>query len=188
MNTDCVILAAGFSRRMGRNKMTLDIGGTTVLESCINTFYTCCDKIIVVTGRFRHDIQRLTAPYPKVCLVHNERYADGMFSSVKAGLAWVTAPQFLLTPGDYPFIAPQTAVSLISACASYAVPVYNGAAGHPILLDKLFIPGILASGHASLRHYLEETAVPRQEVPVDDIGVLTDIDTIDDLIRHRQSL
>jgi len=178
MKAECVILAAGLSSRMGKNKMLLEIAGKTVIERCINAFYESCSKIIVVTGKYHEDIKQYLMPYTKVNLVYNEDYRQGMFSSVKAGIKHVEAERFFITPGDYPLLKTDTIRHMLKTTGNYVVPVYQGEQGHPVLLDKRFIPVILASTLNSLRDCLESFSSEKQKLSVDDNGIMTDIDTM----------
>lgn len=86
-----VVLAAGESRRMGQPKMLLPWGGATVLEAVIRTLLAApVSKVAVVLGH-RADAHRAAlgslADAPRVIVVDNPRYREGMLTSVQAGVA-----------------------------------------------------------------------------------------------------
>lgn len=87
-----IILAAGQSKRMGRPKMLLPWGETTVLEKVIATFKaTEIDDILVVTGGERQQVEALVKGSART--VYNPDYAQGdMLSSVQTGLAELRDP------------------------------------------------------------------------------------------------
>jgi molybdenum cofactor cytidylyltransferase len=101
---DGIILAAGLSKRAKSFKITLDLGGKTLIENCIEGMYNSCSRIIVIGGYKIENIIPIINKYPKAELVFNENFQDGMYSSVKKGLMQIKAERFFLTPGDYPVV------------------------------------------------------------------------------------
>src|SRR5512147_1283045 len=98
-----VILAAGQSRRMGRNKMLLPYGMSTVLETIVTEVAACpaVADVVVVTGHESDRIVALLASYPARC-VFNPAYAHAeMLVSLQVGLrALSTSVQAaLIVPG-----------------------------------------------------------------------------------------
>ena len=81
-----IILAAGFSSRMGSFKMELNIGGISMIERSVLNMQTICDKVIIVCGYKKEKIIQLLDGYKNIEIVENDRYEMGMFSSVQAGL------------------------------------------------------------------------------------------------------
>src|SRR5512143_1124157 len=100
-----IILAAGQSKRMGRPKMLLPWGESTVIEHVIATFRQAgIEQVLVVTGGARQELQQAIARYP-VVVVHNDNYADGeMLSSLQCGLKAMPAEAqaALVGLGDQP--------------------------------------------------------------------------------------
>lgn len=180
MKADCVILAAGLSSRMGQNKLLLEIDGRTVIERCISAFYESSSKIIVVTGRYHEDIQNCLLGYSKVHIVYHKRYQQGMFSSVKEGIKHVESERFFITPGDYPLLKADTVNRMLSKAGTLVVPIFQGKQGHPVLLHKKFVPAVLNSRANSLRECLNDFSAEKQQLLVDDIGVVMDMDTIEE--------
>lgn len=174
-----VILAGGYSRRMGRNKMVLDHGGKPLIAHCIETMRPFVDSIIVVSGRYHDAIADVLQTFPDVRVIHNPEYPKGMFSSVKAGLQVVDDDVFLI-PGDMPLVKPSTYLALLDHADSLmAVPAYEGRRGHPIYIRHNLINDLLNESDASnLKRFRD--SVGFTTVPVDDKGVLIDIDTLKD--------
>ena len=79
-----VILAAGLSRRSGRFKMTLPLGDKTVIERSVEGMAPFVSRIIVVLGWQAARLRNLLAANDKVEPVFNDRFRNGMFSSVRA--------------------------------------------------------------------------------------------------------
>ncbi len=183
-----VILAAGLSTRSGRFKMMLPLGDKTVIEATVEGMSPFVDKVIVVLGWQAERLRGLLQRRPNLELVDNAQYREGMFSSVRAGIARVSAARFFLVPGDQPLIAPQVYAQLLSVHDAVVIPTYRGRKGHPVLLRRALIPEILAMpAEATLRDAIERTGYTTVEVG--DEGILLDLDTAEDyaaiLSRYR---
>lgn len=114
----------------------------------------------------------------------------GMGDSIAAGVrATADAGGWLVLPGDLPLVAPQTlrAVAAALARASVVLPMYQGTRGHPV--------GFAARHGAALQVLTGAegaAAIVRQgdvlRLELDDPGIVTDIDTVDDLARAERLL
>jgi molybdenum cofactor cytidylyltransferase len=181
-STEGVILAAGLSTRSGRYKMALPLGGKAVIQRSIENMYDAVDHIWVVVGWQADQVRALSAPYAKVQCALNKEFRRGMFSSIKTGLAHVTAPRVFFQPGDCAFISPNVYAQMLFVDGDIVIPVYNGRKGHPVLLQDPVIPEILAlPDDAILRDYIQDRGFAAIEV--DDEGILFDIDTPQDYQR-----
>jgi molybdenum cofactor cytidylyltransferase len=178
MDTECVILAAGYSSRAKTNKMLLPLQNKTVLEKCIETFYDDTDRIIVVGGYRFSEITPITLKYEKVKPVYNKNYPEGMFGSVKEGLKQTRGGRIFITPGDYPLIKASTVKTMLGLSGNIIIPRYFKEPGHPVLISRRCISDICGGGYSSLRDFI--TLNKKTTVEVDDAGILTDIDTMAD--------
>ncbi|HQC41549.1 MAG TPA: nucleotidyltransferase family protein [Petrotogaceae bacterium] len=174
-----LVLAAGLSTRSGSYKMELMFGEFSLLQQCIKSIYVECSRIIVVCGYNSGKVQELVQDFKKVKLVRNDNYEKGMFSSLKTGLMHVSSDKLLITPGDYPLFRQSTVHELALTRGSIVIPVYKSKKGHPIIISKALYPEILMSPDSyNLRDILKNhTLVP---VQTDDVGVVSDVDTMDD--------
>ena len=145
MKVEGIILAAGLSTRAGTNKLILDIGGKTVIERCIYGMYDLCSKIIVVGGNRIEEIEDILKKYPKVELIYNSDYLDGMFSSVKKGLVNIKEEKFFLIPGDYPVINKAIYKQMLKLDEDIVIPMYKGKKGHPLLMKSYLIEELIKS-------------------------------------------
>jgi molybdenum cofactor cytidylyltransferase len=106
-----------------------------------------------------------------------------MFISVQAGLRRVTgADVVLIFPGDIPLILSETAIAVREAVstgrADVAVPSCGGRRGHPVAISARCVPELLAMSECStLRQFMMVHASTTKLIPVDDRGMLLDIDT-----------
>ncbi|RKY58800.1 MAG: nucleotidyltransferase family protein [Candidatus Neomarinimicrobiota bacterium] len=180
MSIDGVVLAAGYSKRVGQFKPALLLDGKPILERCIENMQPVCDRIIVVGGYKIREIAGLIQHLPDITLVENKNFEDGMFSSVQCGIREVTGDRFFLIPGDQPVIKTETFQRLLDDLGDIVIPRYKGKKGHPALIAGRFIPEILAMPPtATLRDFIhsKENVI----VDVDDPGIGLDVDTIEDL-------
>src|SRR5712691_11206723 len=86
-----VVLAAGTSSRMGRNKLFLRLGGASVLRRAVATAREAgLDPVLVVLG---HESDRALAELQGLACtpVLNREYESGMNTSVRAGISAVPA-------------------------------------------------------------------------------------------------
>ena len=182
MKIEGIILAAGLSTRTGTNKMILDIKGKTVIERCIMGMYDLCSRIIIVGGHRIDDIKDILDIYPKVELIYNPDYLNGMFSSVKKGLIHVVGNRFFLIPGDYPAISKKTYEKMLEIDEDIVVPVHNGKKGHPLLMKTYLVEELLKDDSlCTLREFVSKKGFT--SVDVNDCGILMDIDTLADYKR-----
>ncbi len=177
-----VILAAGYSQRMGRPKLSLPCRhDRSFLDSCINAFKGFgCTQIVVVTNKTgMHWING--REWPDTMLpVLNAFPRKGRFFSLQLGLMAITkeCPVFIHNV-DNPFITSKTLEKLAAFAghADYIRPVYDGKHGHPVLITTKVVSEIIAEKTAgeNVRHYLEKYA--QVLVNVNDPNVLVNINT-----------
>lgn len=181
-----VILAAGFSSRMGAFKPLLSLGDATVLEHVVQTMRHAEITPIVVTGHNHCEIEAL-AEKLQVTTVHNPRFEEGMFTSIQSGFAYMAEQPFeavFLLPTDIPMIRFSTLTFLqadfMQNRALYDLwqPTFNGRRGHPPLLKNGLVRKIAAmQNDTNLREALATLPQSRKcEVPVCDRYILRDMD------------
>ena len=189
-----IILAAGQSRRMGRNKLLLPFGASTVLETIVTEMAACeqVREVIVVTGHEPDRIAALLAPYPVRC-VFNPAYARAeMLVSLQVGVRALAeeVQAALLVPGDYPRLRREVIQHVIDAHqpGALVIPSYQMKRGHPILIDRVWWPELLAlPPTATLRDFIRAHEDHIRYVVVETDSVVKDMDTpeeYDDLIAR----
>lgn len=178
-----LIVAAGQSRRtLPYYKMTLDLGGKTLVERAMASMEPYCEHIIVVTGYQGDLVRSALQGHPKVELVDNPNYQEGMFSSMKTGLPYIKGDRFFFLPGDYPIISPSVYEAMLAVDYEIVVPVHEGQTGHPVLLKYSVIERIFDSPEiTSLREFIRQRDPCYLEVNCP--GILIDIDTMEDYQR-----
>lgn len=188
-----VIAAAGLSSRMKDYKPLLQLGDKTIICHAVSHFLEAgLKQVVVVTGFRGNELElHLKTHFPPDAPVHfvrNEKFAENtMFDSYHMGLQAICAKYLpdcdgiLLSPGDIPFIHPDTIRDVSNCPAPMARPFYNGRHGHPVLLRKDVLPKILSyRGDCGLRGAMEAAGGEIADVPVDDPWMLLDADTPED--------
>lgn len=180
-----LVLAAGASTRMGRPKMLLPLGNGTVLSATVAPLLEAgLNPVVVVLGHDADEVcRRAGLPEdPRLRIVVNEAWRDGMSSSLRRGLeACAGATAVVVALGDQPGVQAELVRRLVQAHlsgASLALPVRGGRAGHPVLFAReLWGELRSASGEkggrdAVTRHWAE-AALVEADLP-------RDLDTVED--------
>lgn len=191
-----VLPAAGKSSRMGRPKLTLRLGERTILEHVLAALRQAeVEHILVVVSPSAEEAATLAdAAGAHVCRLAEE--TSGMRATVEHGLRWLEArfhpspdEPWLLTPADHPTLNAAVVRALDEASKTHPqcsifVPTYEGRRGHPLLLTWAHVPRIRQHpAGQGLNTYVRQRVAETWEVPVDDVGVLSDLDTPEDYER-----
>jgi molybdenum cofactor cytidylyltransferase len=173
---ECVMLAAGASRRMKTWKMMLPFEEATIIECSVRRALEACSRVVVVTGFRGEELEALFAGRDRVECVRNERYELGMLSSAQAGAARVQTERFFIALGDMPLVTPELYRQLLTYTGVDAViPKYLGKKGHPLLVSRAVRECLLCFDETqTLREVL--AMYPTLAVPVESRHVLHDID------------
>ncbi|WP_066633467.1 DVU_1551 family NTP transferase [Desulfolucanica intricata] len=185
-----LILAAGYSSRMGTFKPLLPMGNTTVIAAAVNNFRAAgINDVRVVVGYRAHDLIPVLDELG-VLAVYNENYDRGMFSSVQSGVKSLPrqVDAFFILPVDNPLVRPKTISEVIRAReesnAGIVYPSFAGQRGHPPLIASDYAGEIISSRiQANLREVLTRHEAAARDIDVIDQGVLLDMDTPEDYRR-----
>jgi molybdenum cofactor cytidylyltransferase len=181
-----IVLAAGRSTRMGgANKLVAEIGGKPLVRiAAEQALGSRAKPVIVVTGHQRERVEAALAGLP-VRLVHNPDFAEGLGTSVRAGIAAVpaSADGAVVCLGDMPQVDAQLINRLIGALAPdqgalAVIPTLDGKRGNPVLWSRRFFPDLMAlEGDVGARNLIGRYGEAVIEVPVTGKAALTDVDT-----------
>lgn len=147
-----ILLAAGLSQRLGRNKLLLSPGGVPIVRrAAMALLDSRAAEVIVVTG---HEAEKVRAALEglDVRFVHNPDYETGQGISLLTGLTEAAreAEGYLFALGDQPFMTTRLIDRLIGAFGSsqahVAAPFYKGRRGNPILISRELREELLALG------------------------------------------
>jgi molybdenum cofactor cytidylyltransferase len=180
-----VVLAAGASQRFGaENKLLAILDGKPMLTHVLNRVASLSlSRNIVVVRRGDGDVASLidTQIFD---IVENSNAADGMGSSVSAGIsACGDVVGAMLTLGDMPFVQHATYLELLAAFREHPdktiiAPVYKGRRGHPVLLRRQHFAALKAlDDDTGAKHIIAENKATFLAVQTEDAGVLQDVDT-----------
>jgi molybdenum cofactor cytidylyltransferase len=184
-----IVLAAGLSSRMRRNKLLLTFKNKPLIVHAVDTLLESeIDEIIVVLGHEAEKLREHLAGKP-VKLVFNPDYRSGQSTSVRMGVSAVShaaailvylADQPLLEPGDINHLV-QTFARAKEIGKSIVVPFYQGQRGNPVILDLSYREAILeVVGDIGCKHVIKR--YPDQvlivEMPTD--HVVCDVDTLEE--------
>jgi nicotine blue oxidoreductase len=185
-----VLLAAGGGRRLGgRPKALLEHRGRPLVEHAVGVLRAAgCTRVHVVLGAAAA-VVRERAELGGCVLVENPEWADGMGSSLRAGLdslAGTGARAALVSLVDQPGIGAEAVRRVLGAYEdenSLASAAYDGVRGHPVLLGAGHWAGIAATatGDRGARAYLKEHRDALTLVECGDVAEPYDIDTPGDL-------
>ncbi|MGE5223925.1 MAG: nucleotidyltransferase family protein [Omnitrophica WOR_2 bacterium] len=186
-----IVLAAGQSRRMGRPKMTLPWGTTTVIGQVVSVLAEAgLQEILVVTGGARQDIEEAIRRLPARA-IYNPDYSQGeMLSTFQTGLSALgeDCKAALVVLGDQPQIQVEVVRMVIRAYqetrAALVVPSYQMRRGHPWLLDRSLWPQALGlKNPETLKDLLKRNSDQIHYLLVETDTILQDIDTPEDYRR-----
>ncbi len=181
-----IILAGGYSRRTGENKMALTIDGVPLILCTANAMAPHVSRIVVVAGHHHEEIARLFDGKPNCEVVYNPDYPEGMFTSVQKGME-ATKGDVFIVPGDIPLIKPSTYEALKKARGKVRVPAYKGRKGHPLYLDQTLRDPLLKRDKTdNLKAFRDN--YPLTVVDIDDEGILKDVDTMTDYKKLRNDI
>jgi molybdenum cofactor cytidylyltransferase len=180
-----LILAAGLSSRFGDgHKLLADLDGKPVLRHVVeHVTASSASPVLLVTGHRADEVR--SAAGPDINTVHNPAFAEGLASSLRAGLNALPSglDGVLVCLGDMPDVSTATFEALISAFnptegRAICVPVSDGKRGNPTLWGLQFLPDLMRlEGDSGARSLFGPHAEWVCEVPVDDPGILHDYDT-----------
>jgi molybdenum cofactor cytidylyltransferase len=192
-----VILAAGQSSRMGRDKALLswpksESSGRpsgTILSSAIEKMSDVCDLVIVVAGANEAAL-RAVVESSGATVVVNPEPQRGQFSSLQTGLREVLnygRDNALITLIDRPPPRSETLASLVEAFGSKehgvwaVIPEFEGKHGHPIVIGREMIEAFLRVAVTSTAREIEHANQPHiSYFTIQDPLVTTNLDTPSD--------
>ena len=181
-----IILAAGRSTRMGGpNKLLAELGGKALVRIVAEqALASKARDVIVVTGHQAEQVEKALHGL-NVKFVRNPDFAEGLASSVKAGVAAVAddADGAVICLGDMPLISANLIDRLIEAFAPdrgnlIVIPVSDNRRGNPVLWSRRFFNELMTlDGDIGARHLIARHSEAVAEVPVEGFGAFLDIDT-----------
>ena len=137
-----IVLAAGSSTRMGRNKLLLDVGGESLVRRAVRLAGEAgLDPVILVTGRFREAVEREVEDLD-CAPTFNPDHETGIQTSVACGVAAVPADcgAAVVMLSDMPFVTARMVRTLVERYAETDAPLvvsrYGEVNAPPILYGR----------------------------------------------------
>lgn len=172
---------------MGQCKQLLPLGETTVIGRCLDTL-RCggVNDIAVVVSKGACEVVTAVEQH-SVLIVENPEGDGDMASSIRSGRDALgnVFSGVVIALCDYPLVAPATLELLLQRHWQFPgniiTPVHAGRRGHPLLFARSIL-NELKEG-MTLRDVMRQESDRVHDLPVDDPGILIDMDTPDDYAR-----
>jgi molybdenum cofactor cytidylyltransferase len=188
-----VLLAAGTSSRFGANKLRHRLpNGTPLAVACAHSLLPACSRVVAVLRPGDDELAGWLEEAGCAVVLCREASA-GMGHSLAAGVrAAADAAGWLVALADMPFIRPsshQAVAAALQAGATLAATQYQGRRGHPVGFARIWLPALSAlTGDHGAKALLEKHSQHLTLCPLDDAGVVQDIDRPEDLAGFMQPL
>ncbi len=190
------ILAAGRSSRMGRPKLLLPWGGTSILGHLLNRWQALAEQVAAVCApddaALRAELERLG--FPLQHCIYNASPERGMFSSVQCAARWSRwrpgLTHWCIVLGDQPHLRPETLRRLLAFACSHPESICQPSCGsrsrHPVLMPRAAFNQLATTQARDLRDFLSRQKIATVEL--DDPGLALDIDRPEDYRRALELL
>jgi molybdenum cofactor cytidylyltransferase len=187
-----VVLAAGQSRRLGRPKQLLQLGGRPILDIVLqNASESLLASVHLVLGSEAERISAAVGDHGQQVVI-NPEYAQGQSTSLRSGIAALDKEiaGALVLLGDQPQVTPAVINRLIAAFAESRAeivqPVYGGTPGNPVLFRRSVFPELRAiTGDRGARDVIQQKRDAVHRIPFPDLSVPLDVDTVEDYARLK---
>jgi len=177
-----IILASGFSRRMGKEKLLLKVQGIPMVERVIMAARSShLDELIFV---YQRDEIRELAKKHGIRAVYNQHADEGQSAAVKLGVksSHPDTDGFMFFVGDQPYLDSSTINKLIALFRrdrrNIVVPLYNDTRGNPVIFPATAKKYLLRlKGDSGGRRIIEEMSDSLKLVKIENSTVGAYIDT-----------
>lgn len=177
-----IILASGFSRRMQKDKLLLELDGTSLVERVIRAAAVSrLEECILV---FRDPAVRAIGESYGLKTVYNPLAHEGQSAAVRLGVEHVSkkASAYLFMVGDQPFLTPDVINRFIERHKNQPQKIlmasYCGKRGNPVLFSAVFRADLLSlSGDAGGRQIISQVPEQVAELAFENQQCGIDIDT-----------
>jgi molybdenum cofactor cytidylyltransferase len=182
-----IVLAAGKSTRMKKQKLLLPFDGETIIRRVLKIVVDAFNNNVVVVLGSHSDEIREAAGYNSLRYCINNEYEDGMLSSVICGFGALPegTAAALIFLSDQPHIPAAVTMQLIDAWRNskkgIIIPTYEGRRGHPVLIETKYkhIIGQLDK-NKGLRSLMDQYSSDVFEMECRASEIVRDIDTPED--------
>lgn len=167
MKITAIILASGKGKRFGLPKAGISFKGKSFIEQ-IRDILTDAGVEDIFEARYENTPDMLATLRMAVSELKSKQENSG----------------YLVFPVDFPFVGANTIQKLVEEHnqnpLAVILPVFNNHRGHPVLIpSKLNLDA--EDNNRGLKYIIQTCALPVLDIPVDDSGILKNINTIEDL-------
>ncbi len=181
----CVIMASGFGRRFGGNKLMAPFQGKPLIQWVLESTASIFSRRIVVT---RHESVRQLCREQGIAVRHHD--LPSRSDTIRLGLEAMSGEidSCMFCPADQPLLSQDTIAALALSAANDAASIWRtshlGACGSPVLFPEWTFSQLLSlsgemGGNAVVRQHPDRVRL----LSLENKWELADIDTPDDLQR-----
>ena len=176
-----IILASGYSKRMGKNKLLLKYNGKSLIEHTIDTVSSCGFSEVILVAREEEIIEIGIRNYLKV--IKNENATKGISESIKLGILNTrNAEGYMFFTADQPFLDVATIRVLQNKftedSAYIIVPTCDGKRGSPVIFPSIYKEDFLKlQGDVGGKIIINKNLEKVKFVELQDSSKLFDVDT-----------
>ncbi|SIO28982.1 nucleotidyltransferase family protein [Halodesulfovibrio marinisediminis] len=178
-----IILAAGTSTRMGRDKLSLPFRGKPIVQHVIDAARNSILETVTIVLPEQSDLEPLL-DLDNCKIIYSTERAKGQAESLKAGISSAKshAQGAMVLLGDLPLISPEVINHLIWAFSqephNWVIPMQEGMRGNPITIPSQWFDKVMElEGDTGARPLLATPRLPLRLVKVNEIGPFIDVDT-----------
>ncbi len=183
-----IILGAGASSRMGRPKLLLPWGDTSVIGHLIGQWRALDAMQIAVVCRRGDEalgVELDHLGFPRSGRIENPQPERGMFSSILCAANWTGWKReiavWAIVLGDQPHVRLETLRTVLKFQAGHPAavcqPEFGGHARHPVLLPRTAFRELKHTQAKTLKIFLKQTSCPLVKGSIADSGLSLDLDT-----------
>ena len=173
---------------MGEAKQVMLLGRKPMLKHVVDAFLS--SSLTTTTLVLNPTVKWRPRPGKRLRAVVNRHPEDGLSSSLRLGLASIPRriEAAVIGLGDKPLLSSSTIDSLVdefrATGSDIIVPTYRGKSGNPILFGRSTFDELSRlKGDVGGKALIKRDPNRATVVPVDDAGVLLDVDTPSDFRR-----
>lgn len=142
-----IVMASGFSRRMGKNKLLMDFNGKTIIENTFEALKKCDFKEVIVVSQYE-EVLKIANKY-QFKFVLNDNAQIGQNESIKLGIRNSgKCDGYMFFVGDQPLINNDDLKELINEFGEnkeyIVIPRYNNKTGNPVIFPTCLKNNLLS--------------------------------------------
>ena len=190
MNILAIILAAGFSKRMGENKLLLEYEGKTFIQTIIEKLLEInFNKIILVEDNL--EIYKKYEKYDKkVFVIFNDKAENGISESIKKAVTYtknnLEVDKYMFFVADQPLLKKETILKIIEESNSnkITVPKSNNTMYNPVIFPNKYTSELLnlegdRGGKQIILNHLDDITF----VDIENDNEFQDVDIIEEYLK-----